>query len=152
MQNKANSIEQYISMIDSERQNTFQKLFQTVADSLDNQFQSGLQYGMPSFFVPHSLYPAGYHCDPKQPLPFVSVAAQKNFLSLYHLGMYALPDLMSWFTKEYTLLAGRKPDVGKSCIRFKKSDKIPFELIAELCKKMSASEWVEVYERQIKKV
>lgn len=151
MQYNANSIEQYISMIDSERQNTFEKLYNTVKISLDYQFDTGLQYGMPSFFVPHSLYPAGYHCDSKQPLPFISVAAQKNFLAFYHLGIYAVPDLLNWFTDEYILFAGRKPDMGKSCIRFKKNDKIPFELIAELCKKMSASEWIELYEKQIKK-
>ncbi len=138
-------------MIDSERQNTFEKLYNTVKTSLDSQFDTGLQYGMPSFFVPHSLYPAGYHCDCKQPLPFISVAAQKNFLAFYHLGVYAVPGLLNWFTDEYTLLVGRKPDMGKSCIRFKKNDTIPFELITELCKKMSATEWIELYEKQIKK-
>jgi hypothetical protein len=150
MQNNANSIEEYIQSIDFERRDSFIKLYETVKNALDISFETGMQYAMPSFFVPHSLYPAGYHCNPKLPLPFINVAAQKSFLALYHMGIYAKPELLEWFTAEYFKQTSRKPDMGKSCIRFKKNDIIPFELIAELCAKISVSEWIKLYEEQFK--
>jgi hypothetical protein len=148
MQNNANSIEEYIQSIDSERKDLFVKLYETVKNAVDISLETGMLYAMPSFFVPHNLYPAGYHCNPKLPLPFISLAAQKNFLALYHMGMYAKPEFLDWFTAEYFKHTSRKPDMGKSCIRFKKNDKIPFELLAELCAKISTTEWIKIYEEQ----
>jgi hypothetical protein len=150
MQNNANSVEEYIQSIESERKDSFVKLYETVKCAVDISLETGMLYAMPSFFVPHSLYPAGYHCNSKLPLPFISIAAQKNFLALYHMGMYAKPELLDWFTAEYLKQTSRKPDMGKSCIRFKKKDKIPFELIAELCAKISTTEWIKIYEEQFK--
>lgn len=151
MQYDATTIEEYIQAIDPERQDGFQKLLETVEKNMPAGFESGIQYGMPSFFVPHSIYPAGYHCNPKEPLPFVAVAAQKNFLAFYHMGMYANPELLSWFSSEFEKITGKKPDMGKSCLRLKKPGNIPFELIAALCRKISVAEWINIYEQQYKK-
>ena len=108
-------------------------------------------YGMIAYVVPHSMYPDGYHCDPKLPLPFMNLASQKNFIALYHMGIYAKNDLLSWFTEEYNKKCNYKLDMGKSCVRFKKMDDIPYDLIAELVQKMSTKEWISIYENQIKK-
>lgn len=105
---------------------------------------------MISFVVPQSLYPAGYHCDPKQALPFLSIASQKNFVALYHMGIYGDKNLYNWFTSEYPKFCKTKLDMGKSCIRFKKPEEIPFELIGELAKKISPEMWIESYERNFK--
>jgi hypothetical protein len=150
MQYNATTIEEYIQQIDTERQIEFRKLFETIKNSIPTGFESGIQYKMPTFFVPHSLYPSGYHCDTKQPLPFIALAAQKNFLAFYHMGIYANPELLAWFTDEYIRITGKKPDMGKSCLRMKKSDDVPFSLLAELCKKISVKEWIEIYEKQFK--
>lgn len=107
-------------------------------------------YGMAGYVVPHSIYPAGYHCDPKLPLPFMGFASQKNFVAFYHMGIYAKPDLLEWFTGEYPKHAKGKLDMGKSCIRFKKPDLIPFGLIGQLVQKMGVQDWVDCYETTFK--
>jgi hypothetical protein len=104
---------------------------------------------MIGYVVPHSIYPNGYHCTPELPLPFISFASQKNFIAIYHMGIYANPELLNWFVAEYPKHSTQKLDMGKSCIRFKKANQIPFELIAELAQKMSVQEWITCYESQI---
>ncbi len=106
---------------------------------------------MISYVVPHSIYPNGYHCDPKQPLPFISTASQKNFIAIYHMGIYANDSLLNWFKEQYEKQSRTKLDMGKSCIRFKKMDAIPYTLIGELSSKMTAQQWIDCYERQLKK-
>lgn len=106
---------------------------------------------MLGYVVPHSLYPAGYHCDPKTPLPFLAIASQKNFIALYHMGIYAKPELLKWFTTEYPKHSTAKLDMGKSCIRFKKPEHIPYTLIAELAKKMTVKDWIATYEMNLKR-
>jgi uncharacterized protein YdhG (YjbR/CyaY superfamily) len=101
--------------------------------------------------VPHSVYPSGYHCDPKLPLPFVSIASQKNFIAVYHMGLYSDPKLLEWFMKEYAKHIATKPDMGKGCIRFKKPDQIPMELIGKLVSKMTPQDWIKVYESGLKR-
>jgi hypothetical protein len=101
--------------------------------------------------VPHSLYPDGYHCDPKLPLPFVNIASQKNHIALYHNGLYAMPELQEWFKDQYGKRVPAKLDMGKSCIRFKKPDHIPFDLIGELLEKLSVTDWIQTYERTVKR-
>ena len=118
----------------------------TVRENIPKGFSEELSYGIPAWVVPHSLYPKGYHCSPELPLPFVSIASKKNFIALYHMGIYATPELLDWFMKEYPKHSKRKLDIGKSCIRFKKMDDIPFELIGDLMKKMNPKEWMEKYE------
>ena len=109
-------------------------------------FKEGMGYGMMGWDVPHSLYPAGYHCDPKQPLPFMGMASQKNSINLYHMGIYADPKLLKWFTDAFAKVSKHKLDMGKSCIRFKKPEDIPYELIGELARKMTPQDWIEKYE------
>jgi len=151
MQYQATTPEDYIAQIPEERKKAFQKLRETVRKNLPKGFEEGIQYKMIGFYVPHSRYPDGYHCDPKLPLPFMSIASQKNFVGFYHMGMYAKKELLDWFVEEYPKHCDTKLDMGKSCVRFKKIDAIPYELIAELCKKMSPKEWIEIYESNLKR-
>jgi uncharacterized protein YdhG (YjbR/CyaY superfamily) len=147
---KANSPAEYIAAIPEERREVFTKLRETIQENIPDGFQEGMSYGMIGFVVPHSIYPSGYHCDPKLPLPFVSIASQKNFIALYHMGIYADPDLLEWFVTEYPKHCKTKLDMGKSCIRFKKPADIPFALIAKLMQKVSVDDWVDVYESHLK--
>jgi len=151
MQYKATSPEDYISQLPEDRQETIKKLRTLIGENLSKGFEEGMNYNMIGFYVPHSVYPDGYHCDPKLPLPFMNLASQKNFVAVYHMGIYAKKELYDWFVKEYQKHCKRKLDMGKSCIRFKKMDDIPYKLIGELASKMSAEEWIEIYESNIKK-
>jgi hypothetical protein len=127
------------------------KLRTIINTNLPKGFEECLGYGMPSWVVPHSIYPSGYHTTPHLPLPFMSLASQKNFIALYHMGIYADKNLLDWWEKEYAKQCKRKLDMGKSCIRFKYLDDIPYELIAELCKKITPNDWIKVYEGSIKR-
>ncbi|ROI00659.1 DUF1801 domain-containing protein [Chryseobacterium daecheongense] len=151
MQIPAVSVEDYISKIPEERQEIFKKLFDTIDDNLPKGFKQGVSYGMVGWDVPLEIYPSGYHCTPGTPLPFMGLASQKNFIALYHMGMYSKPELLDWFVSEFPKYSKRKLDMGKSCVRFKKIDEIPLELIAELSKKMTADEWIECYEKNLKR-
>jgi uncharacterized protein YdhG (YjbR/CyaY superfamily) len=151
MQYKANSPEDYISQIPEERQDSFSKLRDTINKNLPNGFEERINYGMIGYVVPHSIYPEGYHCDTKLPLPFMSIASQKNFVALYHSGIYAHEALLNWFVAEYPKHVKSKLDMGKSCVRFKNFDKLPYELIGELVQKMSVQEWIDIYNANVKK-
>ena len=150
MKIKADSISEYLENIPNERKAVMKKLIKTIGVNLPKGFKEQLGYGMPSWVVPHSLYPDGYHCSPELPLPFINIASQKNFIALYHMGIYANPELLNWFVSEYPKHCKRKLDMGKSCIRFKKIEEIPFELIAELCTKMTPQDWIKLYEEKFK--
>tara|TARA_B110000285_G_scaffold37289_1_gene40363 strand:- start:1278 stop:1730 length:453 start_codon:yes stop_codon:yes gene_type:complete len=141
----------YLKSIPQERQAAFNKLRDLILLNIPIEFSECMQYGMIGYVVPHSIYPNGYHVNPRLPLPFINIANQKNFISLYHMGIYAHPELLNWFIQEYPKYSKRKLDMGKSCIRFNKIDDIPFELIKDLIKKMSYKEWVNIYESQIKR-
>jgi uncharacterized protein YdhG (YjbR/CyaY superfamily) len=145
MKIEATSVEDYISQLPEERQRVINQLRKAIAGNLPSGFDERLSYGMIGYVVPHSIFPAGYHCDPKLPLPFINIASQKNFVALYHMGIYADSKLLDWFVNEYPEHCKYKLDMGKSCIRFKKMDDIPFELIAELSGKMTVEDWVERY-------
>ncbi len=151
MQYKAATVDEYLDQLPEERKEVLTKIRKVILDNLPEGFREELNYGMPGYVVPHSIYPAGYHCDPKLPLPFMNIASQKNFVALYHMGIYADPELLEWFTAEYPKHCKRKLDMGKSCIRFKKMDDIPYELIAELTSKVSVEDWVSAYESQVKR-
>ncbi|QXP72912.1 DUF1801 domain-containing protein [Tenacibaculum sp. AHE15PA] len=151
MKYEANSPEEYIAQVPEERQAVLEKLRSTIKNSLPKGFEEGMSYNMIGYYVPHALYPDGYHCDPKLPLPFISIASQKNSINLYHMGLYAKQELYDWFVAEYPKHCKRKLDMGKSCIRFKKIEEIPFDLIKELCTKMTVKEWIAIYESAIKK-
>lgn len=150
MQSSAKTINEYLDELPEERKEAFLKLRNSILNNLPKGFEEQLSYGMLGYVVPHSIYPAGYHCTPKLPLPYMNIASQKNFIALYHLGIYANPKLLEWFTTEYPKHGSQKLDMGKGCIRFKKMDQIPFDLIAELAGKMTVEEWIECYETQIK--
>ena len=151
MQYKADSPDDYISQLPEERKAPMVKLRNIINKNLPSGFQEGMNYNMIGYYVPHSVYPDGYHCDTKLPLPFVNIASQKNFIAVYHMGIYAKKELLDWFTSEYPKHCKYKLDMGKSCIRFKKMEDIPFELIGELTKKMSSKDWINVYESAFKK-
>ncbi|HMC00027.1 MAG TPA: DUF1801 domain-containing protein [Flavobacteriaceae bacterium] len=150
MQYKATSPEDYISQVPEERQEALKQLRKVINKNLPKGFEEGIQYGMIGYYVPHSIYPDGYHCTPSEPLPFMSFASQKNSVNLYHSGIYAIPELHDWFVSEYPKHCKRKLDMGKSCIRFKKIDEIPFELIGELSSKITVEEWINFYETNTK--
>ena len=150
MKINANNPEEYVSQLAGERQEVFQKLRQTILDHLPEGFEERMSYGMIGYVVSHERYPAGYHCDPKLPLPYINIASQKNFIALYHMGIYADPDLMQWFTTAYPLHCKSRLDMGKSCIRFKKMNEIPYELIGELVSKITVEEWIQRYETRLR--
>jgi uncharacterized protein YdhG (YjbR/CyaY superfamily) len=147
---KAETFEEYLSQVPEDRQEAIARLRQVLKENLPAGFKEGIGYNMPGFDVPHTLYPAGYHCDPKQPLPFVGFASQKNFIAFYHMGIYAVPELYEWFISEYPKHSKSKLDMGKSCVRFKKPEQIPFDLIAQLAQKITPHQWIEIYEANLK--
>jgi len=148
---EAKSPETYIAKIPEERIPYFKKLRKTILENIPNGFEEQMSYGMIGYVVPKSLYPGGYHCNTDLPLPFVNIASQKNFIALYHSGIYANPELHGWFINEYPKHSKRKLDMGKSCIRFKNAAEIPFELIAELMQKITPKQWIALYEKNIKR-
>ena len=149
MQSTATTVSAYLEEIPEERKDALKKLRETILKNIPKGFVEQMTYGMIGYVVPHSIYPNGYHCTPELPLPFISFASQKNFIAVYHMGIYANPELLNWFVTEYPKHSTQKLDMGKSCIRFKKANQIPFELIAELAQKMSVQEWITCYESQI---
>ncbi|MFZ1558687.1 MAG: DUF1801 domain-containing protein [Saprospiraceae bacterium] len=145
---QANSPDDYIEKIeDTQKQAAVIKLRNMIRNNIPVGFEEGILYNMITFYVPHSLYPAGYHCDPKLPLPFISIAAQKNFVAVYHMGIYADQGLLNWFSEEHQKRVSGKLDMGKSCIRYKNPDKIPSDLIGELAAKMTPIDWISLYEK-----
>lgn len=151
MQSAAQTPDQYINELTEERKEVMQKLRSIIKKNLPKEFEEQINYGMLGYVVPHAIYPAGYHCDPKQPLPFLALASQKNSINVYHMGIYAQKELYDWFVSEYPKHVKAKLDIGKSCIRFKKPEHIPFELMGELLQKMSVQDWIALYEKEIKK-
>jgi uncharacterized protein YdhG (YjbR/CyaY superfamily) len=147
MTSKATTVEEYLSQVAPDKQAAMEKLRKTIKQNIPKGFQETISYGMIGYVVPHKLYPKGYHCAPKDPLPFVNIAAQKNFIAVYHMCVYADPILYKWFTTEYPKYSKAKLDMGKSCIRFKKPEDIPFDLIGELVQKVTVDEWIERYEK-----
>ena len=148
---EANSVEDYLNQVPEERNFSFRKLYETISQNLPPGFQEQLSYGMIGWSIPLETYPTGYHCAPNTPLPFINLASQKNFIALYHMGIYANPELLNWFVAEYPKYSPRKLDMGKSCMRFKKVEDIPFDLIAELCRKIKTQDWILQYEKHFKK-
>ncbi len=130
-----------------ERKEVIEKLRSILLQNLPKGFEECISYGMIGYCVPHSIYPNGYHCKPAEPLPFISIASQKKFIALYHMGIYANPNILEWFVAEYPKHTKAKLDMGKSCIRFNKMDDIPYKLLTELATKISVNDWIETYEK-----
>jgi uncharacterized protein YdhG (YjbR/CyaY superfamily) len=150
MQSAAKTPQEYMDQLPEDRKKAMTELRKVIKKNLPKGFSEVMSYGMLGYVVPHSLYPDGYHCDPKLPLPFMNIASQKNFIAVYHMGVYADPKLLKWFTTEYAKHSKLKLDMGKSCIRFKKVDEIPFKLFAELASKMTPRDWIALYEKNLK--
>lgn len=146
-----NTVDEYLAVIPEDRKAPFSRIRTVILENLPEGFEETISYKMPSYVVPHSIYPAGYHCDPKVPLPYISIASQKHFIGFYHMGIYSDPNLLDWFQAAYADMDIGKLDMGKSCIRLKKMDSIPLELIGELVTRMSVDEWIATYEKEIKK-
>lgn len=150
MQSKEITVDAYLKSLPAERVEPLTKLFKTIKKNIPKGFEPTMQYGMISFVVPHKLYPAGYHCKPTDALPFLSLASQKNFIAVYHMGVYADPKLLKWFTDAHQKASSKKLDMGKSCMRYKKPEDIPYELIGELASKISVQQWIDTYEQNYK--
>lgn len=143
--------EQYIAQLPTERQEVIQKLRTVILTNLPDGYEEGINYNMLGYYVPHTLYPKGYHVNPELPLPFINLASQKNFVALYHMGIYADQDLLNWFKNEYPKYVKTKLDMGKSCIRFKNIKTIPYKLIGELVTKITPQRWIALYETSLPK-
>ena len=150
MQSKATTVDQYIAELPEERQKAITALRKAIKKNLPKGFKEDMGYGMMGWSVPHSIYPAGYHCNPKDPLPFMGLASQKNFIAVYHMGVYANPKLLKWFQDAHAKASPKKLDMGKSCIRYKKPDDIPYDLIGELASKITVDDWIKMYETVLK--
>lgn len=146
MKIEAQSVQEYLENLPEERREPIEKLRKIISENLPNGFEEQLSYGMIGYIVPKSIYPKGYHCTPELPLPFLNIASQKNSINLYHMGIYADEKLLLWFQEEFPKYSKKKLDMGKSCMRFKKPEDIPFELIGELARKMTPKDWIEKYE------
>lgn len=146
MQSKATTVKEYLKDLPTDRQKAIEALRKEIKKNLPKGFKEEMNYGMIGYVVPHSIYPGGYHCDPKMPLPFMNIASQKNFIAVYNMGVYSDNNLLDWFVTEFAKSTTAKLDMGKSCIRFKKMDTIPYELIGELAGKITVQEWIKKYE------
>ncbi len=143
--------EEFVNSLPEDRQDAMSRLRKVIKKNIPKGFEETVAGGMLNYSVPHKIYPGGYHCNPKLPLPFVYVASQKAGISLYHMGVYSFPDLLEWFTNEYPKHAKKKLDMGKSCIRFKDLSDIPYDLIGELMSKITVQQWIDRYESVLKK-
>jgi uncharacterized protein YdhG (YjbR/CyaY superfamily) len=151
MLSDAATVTEYLASLPDDRKAPMTKLYKTIKKNIPKGFQETIAYGMIGWVVPHELFPAGYHCDPTMPVPFINLASQKNFIAVYHMGIYANPKLLAWFQAEWKKTTPRKLDMGKSCIRFKKVDDIPYDLIGELASKITPKQWLEIYESAMKR-
>lgn len=150
MTSDAKTVKEYLKQIPDDQKEMFNHIRDCIVANLPAGFEEVMSYGMIGYVVPHSIYKDGYHCNPKLPLPFMALAAQKNFIAFYHMGIYAKPALYEWFTHTYLKATPTKLDIGKSCLRFKKSANVPFALVGELVQKMTPQEWISIYEAQYK--
>lgn len=147
MKSNATTPEEYISALPEERRGPFSKLREGILQRIPKGFEEKISYGMISYVVPFSLYPEGYHANPKEPLGCLSIASQKNYIALYYMGFYSDTKLLEWFIQEFPKHSQTKLDMGKCCVRFKKIDQIPYQLIGELCSKMTPSQCID-YDRK----
>lgn len=150
MQSKATTVPEYLDSLPDDRKKVMIAMRKAVLKNLPKGFEEVMSYGMIGYVVPHKIYPAGYHCDPKLPLPFINIASQKNYISLYHMGLYE-GELLDWFREEWKEVSTKKLDMGKCCVRFKKPEDVPVDLIGELVSKVTPKQWIAYYESQVKR-
>ena len=151
MESEATTVNEYVNGLPEDRKAAIERLRTAVNSNLEGPFEEVISYKMLGWVIPKTDYPSGYHCSPELPLPFINLASQKNYIALYHMGVYADEDLLQWFQAEYPKHAKYKLDMGKSCIRFKRMNDIPFDLIGELVSRMTTTRWIEIYEEKIKR-
>lgn len=151
MKTSGNTVNEMLTNLPADRTGPFNKLHQVIVKNLPKGFEPAISYGGLGYVVPHTIYPAGYHCKPTEPLPFAGLASQKHSINFYHMGIYADPELLNWFVAEFPKHTKQKLDMGKSCIRFKKFDDIPYKLIGDLMQKISVEKWINIYETNLKK-
>lgn len=151
MTSTATNPDDYIKELPEDRKEAIQKLRAVILKNLPKGFKEEMSYGMIGYVVPHKIYPSGYHCNPKLPLPFMSFASQKNSINFYHMGIYANNELYNWFIESYGKFSQKKLDIGKSCMRFKKTEDIPYDLVGDLVSKMNVKDWITTYEKAFKK-
>ena len=152
MQSKATTVEAYLESLPPERRDALNAVRKVILANLDPQYEEGIQYGIVGYYVPHKVFPKGYHCDPKQPLPFAALASQKNYMSLYMMSVYcgcgdhsAANKHADWFRKAW-VDSGKKLDMGKACIRFKKVEDLPLGVIGEAVRRVPAAKYIEFYQ------
>ncbi|HSC54063.1 MAG TPA: DUF1801 domain-containing protein [Phnomibacter sp.] len=151
MTSNATTPEQYFKELPADRREAVEKLHSVILKNMPKGFETTMNYGMLGYIVPHTIYPAGYHCDPKSPLPFAGLASQKNSINFYHMAIYSSKALYDWFVAEFPKHSTAKLDMGKSCVRFKKPEHIPYKLIGELMKKLTVQDWIDMYESMLKR-
>jgi uncharacterized protein YdhG (YjbR/CyaY superfamily) len=147
MKYEATTVDRYIESIPEKWKEPVSRIRSTIKESIPPGFEECISYGMIGYVVPLSRYPSGYHAKKGEPLPFINIAAQKDYVSIYHLGIYAKKEILDWFIDSYEKAMGKKPDIGKSCMRFRSEESIPYDLISELVKKIGVDEWISMYEK-----
>jgi hypothetical protein len=145
MQSKATTVREYLAQLPADRKATLEAIRATIVEYMDKSLEEGMQYGMIGYYVPHRLFPAGYHCDPKQPLPFAGLASQKNYCSLYLMPVYGDSEIAAWFTAAWKA-TGRKLDMGKACIRFKRLEDVPLDVLAALLRRTTVKGYIARYQ------
>ena len=148
MQSKATTVKQYLAELPVDRRAAIETVRQIILNNLDRAYEEGMQYGMIGYYVPHSIYPSGYHCDPRQPLPFACLASQKNYMSLYLGCVYGEHEIARWFVQTWAK-TGKKLDMGKSCVRFRKVEDLALDVIGEAIRRMPAKTFIAYYESVI---
>ena len=150
MRSEADNPKDYLAALPPERREVVGRLHDIIQRNLQGGFETGMGYGMLSYHVPLKRYPQGYHCNPELPVPFMNLASQKNYVAVYHSALY-MKDLDAWFREAHQRECGRKADMGKCCIRFKRMDAVPYDLIGQLTARVSLDEWLDYYQRQVRK-
>lgn len=146
MQSKATTVEQYLAELPADRREAIGAVRSVILENLSDGYEEGMQYGMIGYYVPHRVYPPGYHCNPRQPLPFASLASQKNHMAIYMMCIYGDAAHEAWFCKAWAASGKKKPDMGKGCIRFKKLDDVPLDVIGEAIKRVPVAKYIARYE------
>jgi uncharacterized protein YdhG (YjbR/CyaY superfamily) len=145
MQSKAKTVKQYLAELPPDRRAAISAIRDVILKNLDEGYEEGINYGAIGYSVPHRVYPPGYHCDPKLPLPFAGLGSQKNYLSMGFMPMYSDPAEMKWFVDAWKR-SGKKLDMGKVCIRFKKLEDVPLDVVGEAVRRVPAAKWIQIYE------
>ncbi|MFO0856347.1 MAG: DUF1801 domain-containing protein [Phycisphaerales bacterium] len=154
MQSKAKTVAEYIASLPDDRRHAIETIRKVIKDNLSENIEEGMTYGMIGYYIPHSVFPAGYHCDPKQPVPYAGLASQKNHMSLYLMSVYCgcTPEMETndakWFREAWTK-AGKKLDMGACCVRFKKLEDVPLDVVAQAIKRVPAKKFLDLYQKSL---